>query len=167
MTKYLLTFFFMVLCTLTKGQNVSIDELISLRAKSLGSVEEFLTTRKWEMLKVDSSGRVSFAYKKNEYNDTALAFISYDFSEQQQAYWNNIRLQIHLIATYNVYLARLKALGYTVKKSFIKDGKIVKFYRTNVANGTTVNVTIDKNSDNIIYQFHVWNSTLHEVIFAE
>ena len=127
----------MVLCTFTKGQNVSIDELISLRTQPLGSVEEFLTPRKWTMLSAnegDYKSMVTFAYKKSLDNDTAHSFLYLYYISDTP---NRLGIQVHLATTYNLYMARIKALGYKLTKSFIDDGSIIKVYE---ANGSTIQI---------------------------
>ena len=175
----------MVLCTFAKGQNVSIDELISLRAKSLGSVEEFLTARKWEMIsateeRVDTvkrldtvtykylktynyfMGNVDFAYKKNTYNESAESFIHFYYQEKFPTS-NRLSIQVHTVATYNLYIARIKVLGYKLKKSSVKDGRIIKVYEAN-KNIIRVTTSIQEqgSSNKTIYSFTIWDSISYQ-----
>lgn len=129
------------------SQNLSIDELISLRKKQIANVEEFLNTKNWNFLSATEPlettlGDVVFVYKKNEHDDSAEAFLKYFYNDD----FSTIRVNMQLAKkeTYNFYLARLKSLGCKLIKSSIRDNEIIKVYKGAT---TTILVTISTQKD--------------------
>jgi hypothetical protein len=52
-----------------EAQNLTLDQVLNLRTKSLSYIDEYLTVKKWSMLsaeepKDDNLGNISFAYNK-------------------------------------------------------------------------------------------------------
>lgn len=136
MVKFFLAFFLISFCTLTKGQNITLDQAISLRKKSLASVEEFLTAKNWEMIeatekKEDKYGCIKFAYNKKAYDDKAESFIGFFYDTPLPDNYSSLQIQLSKIKTYNIYVARMKELGYKLEKSFIEEGSVVKVYKKN------------------------------------
>ena len=82
MKKHLIILLILVLIsfTNTKAQSITLEQLISLRTKSVANVEEFLTTNNWQYIKGEDEGlnmaQLVFAYRKNTYNDNAQSFIT-------------------------------------------------------------------------------------------
>lgn len=168
MKKHFLTLFFVALCTLTKGQNISIDQVISLRTQPLASVEEFLTANKWQMIdakQVSEGSMATFAYKKSADSDKAQSFLYVYYLEHAP---NRLRIQMHKADTYNLYLARLKALGYKLKNSYVKDDSIFKIYELN---GITVMIeTSNHETDSAtktIYVFAIFYSLDYLFMFGK
>jgi hypothetical protein len=162
--KYLfITLLFVFISNTSLCQNLTLDQLLPLRLKSLEKVEEFLTAKNWELAKVEdateeSLGYALFAYKKSLHNDRAESFISFIFSSVP----NNQMISIHLVKVekYNSFLARVKALGFKFQESIIEEGQLIKIYRYN---NTTIKVTtsfekLDYSSTKTTYIFLICNS---------
>lgn len=151
--------FFLSLST-SFSQNLTLDELISLRKKQIANVEEFLNAKNWNFMSSSQPyettlGNVVFAYKKNAYDDSAQAFIKYFYNDDFSTV--RVNIQVAKKETYNSYLARLKSLGCKLINSSIKDNEILKVYKGAT---TTILVTIgtQKNefeSTNTFYNFFV------------
>lgn len=154
----LLSIFFFLSTTI--GQNITLDQLIALSKKKLPLAEEFLSNKNWKLVKAVNSengyqGELSFAYKKEKYNDKANSFISLQYIN----YVNSITtayIQILSTDIYNAYLARLKNLGFKLSYSYVQNDEIVKIY---TSKSIIIEVkTITKNEDNstnTIYLFSV------------
>lgn len=153
-------FFFIV----SKGQNISLDQVVSLNNKSLADVEEFLSAKNWELIKAKEPadgwlGSLTFAYKKEIYEDKAESFLTYYYSRDSKNS-NRTNIQIHSTKTYNVFLARLKSLGFKLLNSYVEDGEIKKTY-TNKANVIEVSTSThqDDFSTKTNYHFFVQTSS--------
>jgi hypothetical protein len=163
MVRFFLALLLITLCSPTSGQNITVDQAISLRIKSLASVEEFLTAKKWEMIEAtqetdDKMGFVNFAYNKSSYDDKAESFIIF-YYDNSSTINNRLSIQVNKVSTYNVYIARLKALGYKLEKSYIEDGSMIKIYK---GNGNTIRVRTstqeEYTSTRTSYSFFICNS---------
>lgn len=113
------------------SQNVTLNELLSLRKKDVAGVDEYLTTKKWEFIEAEepgskSLGMLSYAYKKN-YDDTAESFLNYFYSDYSGM--NRILIQISNKSVLNSYINQIKAWGGKLYNSYVEDGNIVKIYR--------------------------------------
>lgn len=134
-----------------QSQNLSIDELSTLRKKSFGNLEEVLSIKNWSFLKgsegtTEKMGNATFTFNKMEYSDEASAFLEfyYDNSENQELCNHKINLQFFDKAKYNNYVSRLKSLGCKLIKSKIEDGSIVKIYQGST---TTFQISIISEKD--------------------
>ncbi|WP_433812093.1 hypothetical protein [Flavobacterium johnsoniae] len=117
--------------TQTFSQNLSLDELISLRKKELSEIEEFLTNKNWSFLSAeepeqDKLGLVTFAFDKSNYDDKAQSFLRYFYSDKSES--KRIQIQVNKKEIYNSYLTKLKSLEYKIINSKIENGKIIKIY---------------------------------------
>ena len=144
MKKHLIILLILVLIsfTNTKAQSITLEQLISLRTKSVANVEEFLTTNNWQYIKGEDEGlnmaQLVFAYRKNTYNDNAQSFITYYYTSYLPK--NNIvRLQTANSNIYKTLLNRIKLLGYKLHNSTIESGEIVKKY---IGKGISIKVSI-------------------------
>jgi hypothetical protein len=109
--------------------------------------------------KDDNLGNISFAYNKGIYDDKAESFINYYYSSISNLY-NRISIQVNKVSNYNIYIARIKALGYKLQKSFIEDGDLVKVYQSS---NTTIKVSTSTQNDDFIstktsYTFSILNT---------
>lgn len=114
------------------AQNLTIDELVDLRKKDLGQVEEYLSTKGWEYLQGDTGGfgeldSATFSYSKSQYNNKAESFITYSYSQLSET--KRIQIQIHEVEIYNKYLNRIKSYGCKLIKSTMEDGILIKYYQ--------------------------------------
>jgi hypothetical protein len=130
------------------AQNLTLDQVLNLRTKELSYVDEYLTTKKWSMLSAEeptdeNMGNISFAYNKGIYDDKAESFIDFYYSSISNSY-NRIKIQVNKSSNYNIYIARIKALGYKLQKSFVEDGDLVKIYQSS---NTTIKVSTSTQKD--------------------
>lgn len=106
----------------------------------------------------DKMGSIDFAYNKSNYDDKAESFITYYYDNGSSTY-NRLSIQVNKVATYNLFIARVKALGYKLEKSHIKDGSIVKIYE---ANGITIRISTSTQEEYLAtkttYSFFICNS---------
>jgi hypothetical protein len=114
------------------AQNLTLDEIISLRKKDIASVEEYLTTKGWEMVStkegdIENLSTIDFAFNKSYYEDKAESFFTYFYSEYTGR--SRVNIQIHKSEKYNLLLARIKALGCKLIHSQILDTGIKKVYQ--------------------------------------
>ncbi|MFN8431711.1 MAG: hypothetical protein U0V04_17150 [Spirosomataceae bacterium] len=146
---------FIVICGLvfnsTYSQNITFDNFLNLRAKSIGSIEEFLTSKGWELLDAEepvnqNMGKLEFSYNRSSYSEKAESFFIVYFSDVSVKY-NIINLQINNSNIYNTYVNRLKFLGFKLEKSFVNEGKIVKYY---IKNGLSIILTITSRKESNI-----------------
>jgi tetratricopeptide (TPR) repeat protein len=132
------------------SQNITLDEVISLRSKSLSYVEEYLTLRKWQMYDVtkgnnENMAEVSFSLNKSKFDDKAESFFNFYYDEDSKIP-NKISLQIISVIKYNLFLSRVKSLGYKLLNSEILKNKLVKTFKLNkifIKVSTTVSKTED------------------------
>ena len=143
----LLCFFFV------QSQNLSIDELVSIRKKSFANAEEVLSRKNWSFLNgselnSEKMGSAKFAFNKREYSDDAESFFDflYDNSENEELCNHKIILEFFSKTKYNDYVNRLKSLGCKLIKSKIEDGNIIKIYQGST---TTFQITIIADKDEL------------------
>ncbi len=136
-------FVFLIQPVSTFAQNLSFDEVLNLRKKSLSDVEEYLNSKGWDFLKASKQdeefskyGYVTFSYKKLDHIDYAQSFIYYFFSEY---YKNKILIQIFKKDIYNKYMTRINSIGMRLIKTDVENGSVVKVYQGKT---TTVKLTI-------------------------
>lgn len=118
------------------SQNLTIDELASLRKNGFANAEEFLSGKNWTFLEgrkptPDKLGSAVFAFNKGEYNDKSKSFLDflYNNTENETICEHRIVLQFFDRAKYNSYINRFKTLGCNLIKSEIEDGNIIKIYQ--------------------------------------
>jgi hypothetical protein len=156
--KYLFATILILASAVGSAQNLSIDQLIHLQGKSLTYVEEYLTERKWVLLRVSSkttaSGSASFAYGKNSYDDKAIAFFDCWYNP-----WGTtmVGLQVYSSTPYIKFLQRMEALGFKLTDTIVEDGRISKTYygkRLLIVVSTSTEGD-DFGSTRTIYEFNV------------
>ena len=153
----LLLFIIMIAGTISLiAQNITIDQLITLRTKSLASVEELLVSKKWELLDItdpseNTKGIATFAYGKSSYDDKANSFIKLFFEEATNKS-NRISLQVASSASYNAVLNRIKVIGFTLKSTKVNEGVLEKVY---VGKGLTIKVTTGTQKDDFATKWKI------------
>jgi hypothetical protein len=153
---YIISSFF--LGFISFSQNITLDDLISLRKKKLANLEETLTLKGWSFIRgnepeYENLGTATFAYKQSSFEDKAESFIIYMYSETSPT--KRINIQMHKKDKYNLFLARIKSLGCKLLESKIDAGNIKKVYQ-----GATLTFMIsistqkdDFSSTSTIYHF--------------
>lgn len=155
------------------SQNLTLEEIVSLRKKDLANVEEFLSDRGWSFISGSEAadgvmGRASFAYNKNQYNDFAESFFAYFYSSSGDEY-NRILLQISTQPKYNLYLNKIKSYGCKIIKSRIVDGEVEKVYQGKT---TTFIIKIstqkgDYNTTKTLYELVIMDNFEYHVNYGE
>ena len=131
MKKNTLTFLFLVISTLGFSQNINLDQLLKIRIKSVGEVEEYLAQLNWKMdeaiqAKDTVMGYATFSY--NPANKTILNSALITLFAGKSNLDNRIMLETANESLYKSWLTRLSALNIALKKSAILDKKIRKTY---------------------------------------
>ena len=167
-----LTLVFILIYSLSFSQNLTLDELIGLRKRDLATVEEKLTLKGWSFIRGEEPengnlGKATFAYNKSSYEDKAESFINYLYSDISDR--KRIDIQIVKKEKYNLFLARIKALGCKLIDSNISDGNIKKIYQ-----GATLTFIIsiatqkeDYSSTSTLYHFFVVENSDYRINFDE
>lgn len=166
------TLVFILIYSLSFSQNLTLDELISLRKKNLALVEEKLTLKGWSYISGEEPqngnlGNATFAYNKSTYEDKAESFIKYFYSEISEK--KRIEIQIVKKEKYNLLLGRIKSLGCKLINSNISDGNIKKIYQ-----GATLTFIIsistqkdDFSSTSTLYNFFIIDNSDYKNNFDE
>jgi hypothetical protein len=147
-TKKIVLFLLLLTCSYTGfTQNLTFDEVLSLRKKSFSSFEEYLNIKGWSFFNanepegVSKFGSVTFAYDKSYYDDKAESFINYYYSDYHE---NRLSIQVVRKDIYMKYQSRIKSLGMRLINSEIKDGDLVKIYQGKT---TTVKLSISSQQE--------------------
>ncbi|MEZ0180834.1 hypothetical protein AB9T89_01205 [Flavobacterium oncorhynchi] len=135
------------------SQNITVDELATLRKKSFTEVEEYLSNKNWsflngEDLSSDKMGSATFSLNKKDFDDNAESFFEflYDNSENEESCNHKFFLQFFDKSKYNTFINRFKTLGCKLIKSKIENGNIVKIYQ-----GSTTTFQISTIADKDIF----------------
>ena len=111
------------------SQSITIDELISLRKKSIGEVEEALTSKGWVYqsgIQPDEHqlGTVLFASKPNYHYLQPVIMYLYSSTDV-------VRISITGVKKdrYDILLARIKSLGYKLISSKMSRDTLIKIYQ--------------------------------------
>jgi hypothetical protein len=158
--------------TQSYSQNLSFDQLLSLRKNNLAQVEEYLSSRGWSFLEGTAStdstlASANFTYKRSTYEDKAESFLLFVTSSDNTS--NRIRIQVVKKDIYELYLARIKALGCKLIKSEIVDGTILKVYQ-GATTTIKINILTDKEEDystKTIYNFFLAGNFDYAINFAD
>ncbi len=133
----------MIVSKLAYSQNLTFDQVQSLRQKDLTELEIFLTKMGWKMTEAEGAtdktmGHATFGYEVNRFDSKkAVAWITFYESKIKTKY-NRLGIQISKPQLYSTYLTRLTANGYKLVTSKIIDGGIEKIYQNST---TTIIVT--------------------------
>ncbi len=158
------------------SQNLTIDELVSLRKKSFGNVEEILSKKNWTFLNgseanSETMGSANFAFNKQDFSDDAESFFEfvYNNTENEEICNHRILFQFFNKVKYTNYINRLKALGCKLIKTKIEDGNIIKIYQGST---TTFQISIiaDKNELGITktrYHFFIIGNVDYFITFDD
>jgi hypothetical protein len=119
-------------CNIIISQNLTIAQILEVKKKDLGNVEEYLSSKDWVFLDAEAPsyeklGQASFAYNKSDRSDNAESFLTYFYDIDSDI--SRIWIQVGKIAKYTEYINSIKAYGCKLIKSNVEDGNIVKIYR--------------------------------------
>ncbi len=168
--KYFITLFILSFSLKLSAQNVSLDQLLVLRGKSLVYVEEFLTARKWELTGSEEYslfklGSATFAYEKSYLDDKALSFLTFDYNPYNSND-NEITIQINRSSTYVQFVNRIKALQYKLLNSTTEDDRLIKRYtKGNTIIRVVSKVTKDdySTSTKTVYLFQIYKLAKRDI----
>lgn len=173
MTKRIAIAFFL-LCMFNNAfaQNVTIEQVLSLRTKPLSYIDEFLTGKNWELIEANEPsdekiGELSFAYKKSSIDDTAESFINFYYTNYSVSN-NMLSFQVITPSKYNSYLTKIKALGYKLQNSFVDKGELIKVYQKN---GITIKINTSTQKDDedsstqTTYVFNILTNSMYNIIY--
>jgi hypothetical protein len=154
------------------SQNISLEEVITLRTKNLAVVEEYLTAKGWDLINTEvegesSLGSMDFAYNKSNYNDKAEAFVTYLYSEKIGR--KRISIQMSKKEKYTLFLNQVKSKGVSLIKSKIEDDLIKKVYQNKSLTFivTTSTQVDDFSSTKTTYSFLVITNSDFEINFND
>jgi hypothetical protein len=110
-----------------KSQNLTFNELITLRTKSFDEIDQFLGSRYWRFISIDESNfwtkTVTWAYQKND--TKALAWFKLNLNSFGS---NNIIYQTSTTSTINNIKSKMKELGYKSSGTSINEDRVVTNY---------------------------------------
>lgn len=113
------------------SQNLTLQEIQSFKNKTLAYAEEYLVSKKWEVLSLNGSDNIiSFSYNKNNYDNKAESFINLYYDNYSKRI-NSIRLQINSLKKYNILLNSIKINNYTLYYNSVDDNSFNKTYKKN------------------------------------
>jgi hypothetical protein len=116
---FVTTLFLSPLC---QAQYLSFDELLSLRAKELDEVNDFLIKKKWEIDNAKEGdfsdyNRATWAFNRNDDNNKAQAWFTYFYSEGST---NIVRYVTTSGSHHDLIKTRIKALGFKLTDKSIE-----------------------------------------------
>lgn len=129
--KKTLLFIALLLSTLSLAQNLTLNELISLRKMDLEDVESFLTKKGWNFKngtepQSDKLGSAIFVYGTDGDYEYAESFLNFYYSLDGT---NRLSIQISKLNKYNEYLSAVKSFSPTLVKSSIENDNLQKVYK--------------------------------------
>ena len=136
------------LSPLCQAQYLSFDELLSLRAKELDEVNDFLIKKKWEIDNAKEGdfsdyNRATWAFNRNDDNNKAQAWFTYFYSEGST---NIVRYMTTSGSHHDLIKTRIKALGFKLTDKSIEENGLAFTY----TNGQrSVKENTDKDEDGV------------------
>lgn len=118
-----ITFLFIGFASL--GQNVTLNDLLTLRKSNTIEVEEFLTSKNWDLFKIENPtsefmGTLTFAYEVSNYDKSkAQSFINYFYNFSGSS--NILSIQSSLKDKYLYFLNEVKKFNPKLIFSDVKN----------------------------------------------
>ena len=141
--------FIILICTqFCQAQYLSFDELLSLRAKELDDVNDYLIKKKWEIDNAkegdyEEYSHATWAFNKNHYESKARAWVSYLYAD---GFTNIVRYMTTSSSHHDLIKARIKASGFKLSDKAIEENGLAFTY----TNGQrSIKVTTDKDEDGV------------------
>ncbi len=164
----------LILGFISNAQNLTIDQVISLRTKSLVYVEEYLAARNWELLSAKDQTRTNFgeiiySYHRKGLDYKANAFLTF-LSHTDYPNSGRVMFQFSNLSKNSLFINRLKMLGFKLADSGIKDGSITKIYKNKtLAIVSTTSIIEDEVSSSSInsYKFYLFDLIDFEINYQE
>ena len=132
MKKITFTLLLILISIVSKAQNLSMSELLSLLGKDVSYVEEFLSEKGWEFRETTGDGIpfsiMSFDYDRYIYDsDKALSFLDCSFNTNSLKV-EYLRLQVNTNKKYLEYMKAIKGYGCKLLWSEYADDNLIKAY---------------------------------------
>lgn len=155
--KRIITLVILLQSLLSTAQNLTLDELITLRKKNIADVEEYLSNKNWAFHRstkpeIFNLGELVFTYKKSNFDDSAESFIKYFYSDASDR--KRLAIQINVKEKYTTYLNKVKSLGCKLIDTKVDEGIIKKIYQ---GKSTTFIFSIGTNKE----EFSMSTSTIY------
>lgn len=149
--KTIFTIFSLLFFSLSFSQNLTINELISLREKHFTEVTEYLMNKNWEYGNENNPngktmGNISYSFDKQNSKSENVYFLSFYYLNNSP---NRLEFQTLQNEKYRLYIAQMKSLG--LKKIYSKKEKNKS---TEIYQGKKVSIkaSIETEKDNDIGQ---------------
>lgn len=145
------------------SQNLTMSQILEIKKKDLGNVEEYLTFKGWEYMEaseptIDKLGVASFSYNKNDMFGKAQSFLTYIYDDYSDV--NEIIIQVNNREKYTEYLTAIKGYGCKMISSKVENENIVKIYR-----GATITFKVmtsvtknDFNQNKAVWIFDIYSN---------
>ncbi len=122
------------LTSMAVGQNLTVRQLLNLSKKSLGEVEQDITSNNWCFFQgVDETeetfGNAKLVYDRPKFKkgDVGQYFITYYYSQDDLA--NALDISFRNKQVYDSYMSQLDTLKFKLKPSKTVSGNIIKVFR--------------------------------------
>ncbi len=145
------------------SQNLTMSQILEIKKKDLGNVEEYLTFKGWEYMEaseptIDKRGVATFSYDKDNMSDKAQSFLTYIYDDDFGI--NVIILQIINREKYTEYLTAIKGYGCKMISSKVKNEDIIKIYRgATITFKVTTSITKNGfNQNSAFWMFHIYSN---------
>lgn len=162
MKKITFTLLLTLISIVSKAQNLSMSELLSLLGKDVSYVEEFLSEKGWEFRKIHTFPEshnialISFDYGRAIYDSNrAESFLDCSFSPSSLTVVF-LSIQVNNNEDYLEYMKAIKRYGCKLISSSYTDEGLMKIYKGNTKMfGITTATTKDKDDPDKIINY--WN----------
>ncbi|MFV0150266.1 hypothetical protein OBJ95_06600 [Empedobacter falsenii] len=147
------------------SQNISFEEIVNLRSKSIGYIDDILLEKEWELIDSeyeDQAGyrQIVYGYNLNHFDLLNTEYLLV-FEISNNIENNKITFQTSDKKVYLEYLNNIKSKG-KLFHSRIEDKNVVKFYRNNFANFKVITDTeITDNGLKTKYIIIIFSLTSH------
>lgn len=144
--KKLFILFILLITPSIFGQNLTLNELLSIRKKDIAGLDDYLTKKSWNFISGsepddENLGIISYTYKKEYTSDNAESFLNYIYSETYSVY--RIAIQVHKLNVINSYINQIKGWGGKLIDSYIEDGNMIKIYQGSTMTYKVITYTQD------------------------
>ncbi len=145
------------------GQNVSLDELISLRTQSLNSVGDFLVAKQWHVVRIREQTKTVLGYMSIHYGDSIPSpYINIEVSRKLGG--NYIEILLHSEKMYLSYIHRLNDLKYNVI-SIVSEKVIIYESKANKTVMLTELLRGTSDDDKAVYKIAILDAlTFHSMV---
>lgn len=156
----------MLFCSALYSQNLTMDELVSLRKKNLASADEYLSNKNWSYFdsnKEENLTLVTYTYKRSLYDDKAESFLYY----ANYFGYVSITIQVHTTIKYNEYLNKVKSYGAQLVDTHVTDEGISKVYRGKTVTFKITTSTQERGYEmgtSTIYKFSLYDNEMYDII---